>query len=300
MQDFITKYLGEKFIQSPPFDLKSCYNDFISTTPLIFVLSSGSDPNKVLDILANDMNMSDRLKRIALGQGQGKKASTMVEKGMAAGDWVMLQNCHLSISWMPTLEQICESFEPTKINPEFRLWLTSMPFENFPTSVLQSDVKITKEPPKGLRASLRNTDIKLDNIKLNKTSKPKEFQKLLFGLSFFHAIVIERKKFGPLGWNSPYEFNDTDFDISAAQMELYVDSYAQIPFKVLQQLTSMVNYGGSVTADKDMRTSDILVSSFINQTTLNEEHKFSKSGLYYSLTPNSDDSYGSYQVHAVH
>ena len=296
MQDFITKYLGEKFIQPPPFDLKSCYNDSISTTPLIFVLSSGSDPNRDLDILANDMNMSDRLKRIALGQGQGKKASTMVEKGMAAGDWVMLQNCHLSISWMPTLEQICESFEPTKINPEFRLWLTSMPSENFPTSVLQSGVKITKEPPKGLRANLRNTYIKLDNSKLNKTSKPKEFQKLLFGLSFFHAIVIERKKLGPLGWNIPYDFNDTDFDISAAQMKLYVDSYAQIPFKVLQQLTSMVNYGGRVTDDKDTRTSDILVSSLLNQTTLNEGHKFSKSGLYYSLIPNSDDPYGSYQV----
>ncbi len=69
-----------------------------------------------------------------------------------------------------------------------------MPSENFPTSVLQSGVKITKEPPK---ASVRNTYIKLGNSKLNKTSKPKEFQKLLFGLSFFHAIVIERKKFGP-------------------------------------------------------------------------------------------------------
>ena len=57
-------------------------------------------------------------------------------------------------------------------------------------------------------------------------------------------------------------------------MELYVDSYAQILFKVLQQLTSMVNYGGSVTDDKDMRTSDILVSSFLNQTTLSEGHKF--------------------------
>ena len=68
-----------------------------------------------------------------------------------------------------------------------------MPSENFPTSVLQSGVKISKD----LRASLRNTYIKLGNSKLNKTSKPKEFQKLLFGLSFFHAIVIERKKFGP-------------------------------------------------------------------------------------------------------
>jgi hypothetical protein len=129
MQDFIIGFLGQKFIEPPPFDLKASYNDSAVNIPLIFVLSSGSDPNKELDILADEMNMSDRLKRIALGQGQGKKASQLIEQGIAKGDWVMLQNCHLSISWMPTLEQICESFEPDKINPEFRLWLTSMPSE---------------------------------------------------------------------------------------------------------------------------------------------------------------------------
>lgn len=294
MQDFIIEYLGDRFIQPPPFDLKSCFNDSITTTPLIFVLSSGSDPNKELDILADDLNMSDRLKRIALGQGQGKKASTLIEKGMAAGDWVMLQNCHLSISWMPTLEQICESMEPDKVHPEFRLWLTSMPSESFPTSVLQNGVKITKEPPKGLRANLKSTYIKLDNEKIKRTNKPKEFQKLLFGLSFYHAIVIERKKFGPLGWNIPYEFNDTDMDITAAQLELYVSSYTEIPYKVLQQLTSVVNYGGRITDDKDMRTSDILIADFFQPKILRNDYKFSASGKYYSYTPDVDAPHASY------
>jgi dynein heavy chain len=294
MQDFITKFLGDQFIQPPPFDLRSCYNDSLPTMPLIFVLSSGSDPNKELDILANDMNMSDRLRRIALGQGQGKKAAAMIERGMTAGEWVMLQNCHLSISWMPTLEQICESMEPEKIHSDFRLWLTSMPSEHFPTSVLQNGVKITKEPPKGLRANLKSTYLKLDNDKLKRTNKPAEYQKLLFGLSFYHALVIERKKFGPLGWNIPYEFNDTDMDITAAQLELYVNSYADIPFKVLQQLASVVNYGGRITDDKDMRTSDILIADFFTPKVLQAEYKFSESGLYFSFSPDRDAPHQSY------
>ena len=294
MQDFIIGFLGQKFIEPPPFDLKASYNDSAVNIPLIFVLSSGSDPNKELDILADEMNMSDRLKRIALGQGQGKKASQLIEQGIAKGDWVMLQNCHLSISWMPTLEQICESFEPDKINPEFRLWLTSMPSESFPVSVLQNGVKITKEPPKGLRANLKSTYIKLDNDKISKTNKPREFQKLLFGLSFYHALVIERKKFGPLGWNIPYEFNDTDMDITAAQLELYVSAYAEIPYKVLQQLTSVVNYGGRITDDKDMRTSDILIADFFQPRILEEGYKFSSSGKYYSLTADRDAPHTSY------
>ena len=95
-----------------------------------------------------------------------------------------------------------------------RLWLTSMPSESFPTSCLQNGVKITKEPPKGLRANLKSTYIKLDNEKLKKTSKVHEFQKLLFGLSFYHALVTERKKYGPLG---QYLFPTTcftNFDLS--------------------------------------------------------------------------------------
>ena len=159
--------------------------------------------------------------------------------------------CLSSLSWHFSY---CLSLSPSLPLPlshiEFRLWLTSMPSESFPTAVLQNGVKITKEPPKGLRANLKATYIKLDNDKLKRTNKVEEFQKLLFGLSFFHALVIERRKFGPLGWNIPYEFNDTDMDITAAQLELYVSSYDDIPYKVLQQLTSVVNYGGRITDDK--------------------------------------------------
>jgi len=45
------------------------------------------------------------------------------------------------------------------------------------------------------------------------------FRKLVFSLCVFHATIVERKKFGPIGWNRPYEFADTDFFISLSQLQ---------------------------------------------------------------------------------
>uniref|UniRef100_K3W9Z0 AAA+ ATPase domain-containing protein n=1 Tax=Globisporangium ultimum (strain ATCC 200006 / CBS 805.95 / DAOM BR144) TaxID=431595 RepID=K3W9Z0_GLOUD len=294
IQNFVVEHIGRRFIEPPPFDLVSSYADATVVTPIIFVLSTGSDPAKELLVFAETMKMNRKLNSISLGQGQGAIAAKMIEEAITSGKWVLLQNCHLAISWMPQLERMCDELNPDSTHRDFRLWLTSRPSSSFPTSVLQNGVKMTKEPPKGIRANLKNSYIKLTNELLDATSKPDQFRKLLFGLSFFHAVVIERKRFGPLGWNIPYAFNDTDYDISRVQLEMFLDFYDVVPYKVLCVMTSVVNYGGRVTDDKDMRTIDVILEGFFNSKILQDEYKFSKSGLYYAPRVSTDDALQSY------
>lgn len=44
VKTFVAEELGEKYIESPPFDLLGSYNDSTSTAPIIFILSPGADP----------------------------------------------------------------------------------------------------------------------------------------------------------------------------------------------------------------------------------------------------------------
>lgn len=239
------------------------------------------------------MKMDKKTRMLSLGQGQGAKAAHMVDEAITKGLWVYLQNCHLFISWLPELERIIENY-PESVHKDFRLWLTSMPCDDFPVSALQSAVKMTNEPPKGLKANLRSAYFKLNNELLNITKKPSEYKKLLFGLSFFHAVVQERRLLGPLGFNIPYEFNDTDLDISKGQLELFIDQYDEIPWKVLNFLTSYINYGGRVTDYIDIRTMDVIMKSFYNPKLLQNDYKFDSEGVFYSFGFDPADPHKSY------
>ena len=109
------------------------------------------------------------------------------------------------------------------MHENFRLFLTSMPVPFFPVSVLQNGVKNTTEPPMGLKANLQRSWAEITDTWIDNCRKPAVWRKLAFGVSFFHAIVQERRKFGPLGFNVKYEFNDSDLDTSYTMLKIFLE-----------------------------------------------------------------------------
>jgi dynein heavy chain len=123
---------------------------------VLFVLSTGVDPTS--NILNYCMSKDVTLETISLGQGQGKKAQTLIERAKIEGTWVLLNNCHLSKSWLGTLEKIIDGFSDESIpNKNFRLILSSMPVSYFPSNILQNSNKITLEPPRGMKPNIQRS-----------------------------------------------------------------------------------------------------------------------------------------------
>ncbi|GFS18450.1 dynein heavy chain 1, axonemal [Elysia marginata] len=289
MQHFVAAKLGQKFIEPQTTDLSVVFKDSSVSSPLVFVLSTGTDPAGSLYQFANTMRFSERLNAISLGQGQGPRAEALMRIAMERGGWVFFQNCHLAPSWMPVLERLVETIDPENVHRDFRLWLTSMPSAAFPVYILQNSSKMTVEPPKGTKANLlRSYQNFSDKFFKQCPGKVRVFKHLLLSICFFHAVVLERRKFGALGFNIPYEFTDGDIKICIDQLSMFLLEYNDIPFKVLVYTAGHINYGGRVTDDWDRRCLMNILADFYCVEAVSGSYVYGESGVYRQQPADTD------------
>jgi dynein heavy chain len=242
------------------------------------------------------MGFGEKYEAMALGQGQGPIAEIMVARAVKNGTWVFLQNCHLCKSWMNAMEVMIKGFAlpEAQVHDDFRLYLSSAPCSFFPIGVLQNSVKLTNEPPKGLKANVRGSFAGLDQELFESHALGETYRKLIFGLCFFHANIQERKKFGPLGWNIRYDFSDTDRETTLANLAIFLDEQGRVPWDSLSFLISEVYYGGRVTDSWDERTLRTILRRFFNEGSLDPAFKYSASGIYYPPGHDTMEAYNDY------
>jgi dynein heavy chain len=297
---YVGTKLGGEFTEPAPWTLDDVFPDSSCRTPTIFILSTGADPTAMLQRFAEKKGWTpgERLHMISLGQGQGPIAEMLMAQAAVAGDWVCLQNCHLASSWMLRMEEKVEELSAASnsaVHPDFRLWLTSMPSSVFPVMVLQNSIKLTNEPPKGVRANVARTynDMTAEHLG-SCPAKPEAWRKLLFSLSFFHAVVQERRKFGPIGWNIRYEFNTSDVECSMMTLRMFLTEQDAIPWPALEYVIGQINYGGRVTDDNDRRCLMSVLRKYITPRGLDGDFKLTPSGTYFVPPDGNLDSYREY------
>jgi len=110
------------------------------------------------------------------------------------------------------------------------------------------------------------------------------WKKLVVGLAFFHAVVQERRKYGPLGWNIRYEFNTSDVLCAKDVLKMFVRKFDDLPWSALIYITGHVNYGGRVTDDQDRRCLMAILETYYKGEVVvkDDGYKFSESGTYYT------------------
>ena len=282
-KNFVKAKIGSDFINPKRESWDEIFVDSGPFQPIIFILSPGVDPLDTVEELKKKHGRE--LHNLSLGQGQAKKAREKINAIAKEGQWIYLANCHLSIGFLDELEKIIDQLR-TEIGEDstFRLWLSSNPHPKFPISILQRSVKITTEPPKGIRENMLRLYTNMTDDQFNRVTNKAQYKKLLFSLCWFHCILLERRKFKTLGWNVSYDFNESDFKISENILQLYLDQNVEksmtgdqvksIPWDAIKTLISDINYGGRVTDDWDRR---LLITysteCFSEKVLLDEKHK---------------------------
>eukprot|EP00828_Plagiopyla_frontata_P040725 TRINITY_DN55_c0_g1_i5.p1 TRINITY_DN55_c0_g1~~TRINITY_DN55_c0_g1_i5.p1 ORF type:complete len:913 (-),score=135.15 TRINITY_DN55_c0_g1_i5:161-2899(-) len=280
--------------------LESSIEDSDPSIPLFFILSSGADPVKEVEKVAKKRKIEPGKSffTLALGQGQAEIAQLRITQGNKEGHWVMLQNIHLMPSWLPELEKILDQFtqESGAGNAQFRLFLSAEPSPNVPIAILDRSIKLTNEPPTGLKANMKRawTYFSRDEIE----DKDPKVKQILFALCFFHSTVIERRRFGSIGWNMFYPFNIGDLRDSSLVLNKYMESNqgGKVPFEDLIYIFGEIMYGGHIVDDWDRRLCLGYLDNIMDEKLFDEFELFPfidpKSGLSFRVpAPNTYEKF---------
>ncbi|KAH8076432.1 dynein light chain binding protein [Aureococcus anophagefferens] len=232
--------------------LEQAFDDASPSVPIYFILSPGANVVADVDKLAkrDGMERDVTYHNISLGQGQDIIAREKLETAHRLGHWVILNNVHLMPRWLRDVEKLLDEFQEHGSHAAFRVFLSSDPTKTIPIGILDRSIKLTSDPPSGLKANIKQafcTFTREDYEELEPRTRG-----ILFGLCHFHAVMLERRKFGPQGTNMHYPFSVGDLTSSASVLRNYMENApTKVPWDDLRYLFGEIMYGGHIVNDFD-------------------------------------------------
>ncbi|GBF93145.1 dynein alpha flagellar outer arm [Raphidocelis subcapitata] len=286
LQAYCEAVMGPMFAKQDAFDAASVLRESSSSTPLFFILFPGYSPSKEIEAYARSTGRTTEagnLTLISMGQGQEGPAEATLARYMKEGGWVFLDNVHLMQGWIPRLERRLEA-AADGVHPDFRCFFSAEPINGapqakiIPESILQNAIKISNEPPSDMASNMRRALAAFPpdlEQRLATPAKCTAFRSILFGLCFYHSLLLGRKKFGVgigtgeglgkmggfervcsgsgLGFCRAYSFNTGDLVTCGDVLINYLGAYKDVPWDDLRYMFGEVFYGGHITDNMDRR-----------------------------------------------
>ncbi|KAL0984038.1 hypothetical protein UPYG_G00136240 [Umbra pygmaea] len=270
VRDFVEEKLGSQYVVGRSLDFAVSFKESGPSTPMFFILSPGVNPLKDVETHGKKLGFTfdkGNFHNVSLGQGQEVVAEQALDLASEKGHWVVLQNIHLVARWLGSLEKRLEQYGEDS-HEDFRVFISAEPSGTpeghiIPQGILENSIKITNEPPTGINANLHKALDNFNQDTLEMCARENEFKSMLFALCYFHAVVAERRKFGPQGWNRSYPFNTGDLTISINVLYNYLEANPKVPYDDLRYLFGEIMYGGHITDDWDRRLCRTYLEEYI-------------------------------------
>lgn len=124
-----------------------------------------------------------------------------------------------------------------------------------PESILQMCIKVSNEPPSDMKSNMRRAFAAFSpeaEARLSNAAKRTAYRSILFGLCFYHSLLLGRKKFGTgigmgsgsgLGFCRGYSFNTGDLLTCGDVLLNYLEAYEAIPWDDLRYMFGEVRRG---------------------------------------------------------
>ncbi|ODV98401.1 hypothetical protein PACTADRAFT_20118, partial [Pachysolen tannophilus NRRL Y-2460] len=235
------------------------FNNEHSSKPIVLCSPEGYDATFKVESIKQEFCI-DKLVVIAMGSNEAIEiADKEINKAAKEGYWVLIQNVQMSNNWLEYLQKNLESLVLPHRN--FRLFLTCSLASKLPITLLRESSVLIFENSPGIKSVMLELFVNIPHEKLE-TEKPIEKKYLYFLLCWFHAVLQERLRFVPIGFNKYYEFNNTDFELGIATIDKWVAEIAKgrtnvapehLPWEALQILISEIVYGAKVDIKEDLQ-----------------------------------------------
>ncbi|CAJ1028022.1 Dynein heavy chain, N-terminal region 2/Hydrolytic ATP binding site of dynein motor region/AAA domain (dynein-related subfamily)/P-loop containing dynein motor region/P-loop containing dynein motor region D4/Microtubule-binding stalk of dynein motor/ATP-binding dynein motor region/Dynein heavy chain region D6 P-loop domain/Dynein heavy chain AAA lid domain/Dynein heavy chain C-terminal domain containing protein, putative [Leishmania lindenbergi] len=233
------------------------------TTPVLLITSSGADPSMEIQDVATHLVGKERFVELALGGGQTDNALQQVRRCAVQGDWLLLKNLHLVLDWASVLEnELCSMPPPST---DFRLIITTEQHDLFPSVLLRMSNKVAVEAPPGVKQNLLRTYSLWDSAFL--AAQSQAGARLLFGLSWLHAVMQERRTYVPQGWSKYYEFSPADLK-AATDVLTSLAKQPQLDWVTLTGFLESCLYGGRLENAVDEKVLELLIQTYFNEDVL--------------------------------